>query len=134
MKYIKQILVLFVSITVLNVWLIRFNNATIFRGGDAANMLEEFIVYGFDKSFLYLIGALKISAALGLIIGLFYKKLIVPCALIIGVLMGLLLCISGFLTRSINFSLQGWCFYVVSQLFLFLRKKPILQANFLIIN
>ena len=87
MKYIKQILVLFVSITVLNVWLIRFNNATIFRGGDAANMLEEFIVYGFDKSFLYLIGALKISAALGLIIGLFYKKLIVPCALIIGVLM-----------------------------------------------
>lgn len=87
MKYIKQILVLFVSITVLNVWLIRFNNATIYRGGDAANMLEEFIVYGFDKSFLYLIGALKISAALGLIIGLFYKKLIVPCALIIGVLM-----------------------------------------------
>jgi hypothetical protein len=87
MKYIKQILVLFVSITVLNVWLIRFNNATIYRGGDAANMLEEFIVYGFDKSFLYLIGALKISAALGLIIGLFYKKLIVPCALIIGLLM-----------------------------------------------
>ena len=87
MKYLKQILVLFVSITVLNVWLIRFNNATIYRGGDAANMLEEFIVYGFDKSFLYLIGALKISAALGLIIGLFYKKLIVPCALIIGVLM-----------------------------------------------
>ena len=87
MKYIKQILVLFVSITVLNVWLIRFNNATIYRGGDAANMLEEFIVYGFDKSFLYLIGALKISAALGLIIGLFYKKLIVPCALIIVVLM-----------------------------------------------
>ncbi|MBK86775.1 MAG: hypothetical protein CMC86_06215 [Flavobacteriaceae bacterium] len=87
MKYIKQILVLFVSITVLNVWLIRFNNATIFRGGDAANMLEEFIVYGFDKPFLYLIGALKISAALGLLVGLFYKKLIVPCALIIGVLM-----------------------------------------------
>jgi hypothetical protein len=87
MKYIKQILVLFVSITVLNVWLIRFNNATIYRGGDAANMLEEFIVYGFDKSFLYLIGALKISAAFGLIIGLFYKKLIVPCAFIIGVLM-----------------------------------------------
>ena len=87
MKYIKQILVLFVSITVLNVWLIRFNNATIFRGGDAANMLEEFIVYGFDKPFLYLIGVLKISAALGLLVGLFYKKLIVPCALIIGVLM-----------------------------------------------
>ena len=84
MKYLKQILVLFVSIAVLNVWLIRFNNATIYRGGDAANMLEEFIVYGFDKSFLYLIGALKISAALGLIIGLFYKKLIIPCAGVIG--------------------------------------------------
>ena len=62
MRYLKQILILFVSIVVLNVWLLRFNKATIYRGGNATNMLEEFIVYGFDKPFLYFIGGLKIVA------------------------------------------------------------------------
>ena len=50
-------------------------------------MLEEFIVYGFDKPFLYFIGGLKIVAALGLLLGLFYKKFIIPCASIITLLM-----------------------------------------------
>jgi hypothetical protein len=87
MRYLKQILILFVSIVVLNVWLLRFNKATIYRGGNATNMLEEFIVYGFDKPFLYFIGGLKIVAALGLLLGLFYKKFIIPCASIITLLM-----------------------------------------------
>ena len=87
MKYLKQILMLFVSMFVLNVWLLRFNKATIYRGGNATSMLEEFMVYGFDKPFLYIIGGLKIAAALGLLLGLFYKKFIIPCAYIITVLM-----------------------------------------------
>ena len=78
---------LFVSMFVLNVWLLRFNKATIYRGGNATSMLEEFMVYGFDKTFLYIIGGLKIAAALGLLLGLFYKKFIIPCAYIITVLM-----------------------------------------------
>ena len=87
MKYLKQFLILFVSMVVLNVWLLRFNKATIYRGGDATNMIEEFLVYGIDKPFLYLIGALKIAAAVGLLLGFFYKKLVIPCASIITVLM-----------------------------------------------
>ena len=87
MRYLKQILILFVSIVVLNVWLLRFNKATTYRGGNATNMLEEFMVYGFDKPFLYFIGGLKIAAALGLLLGLFYKKFVIPCASIITVLM-----------------------------------------------
>ena len=76
MKYLKQSLMLFVSIVVLNVWLLRFNKATTYRGGNATNMLEEYMVYGFDKPFLYLIGGLKIAAGLGLLLGLFYKKFV----------------------------------------------------------
>ena len=57
MRYLKQILMLLVSMVVLNVWLLRFNKATTYRGGDATNMLEEFMVYGFDKPFLYFIGS-----------------------------------------------------------------------------
>ena len=87
MKYLKQFLILFVSTVVLNVWLLRFNKATPYRGGDATNMIEEFLVYGIEKPFLYLVGAIKIAAALGLLLGLFYKKFIIPCASIITVLM-----------------------------------------------
>ena len=87
MRYLKQFLILFVSMVVLNVWLLRFNKATIYRGGDATNMIEEFLVYGIDKPFLYLIGALKIDAAVGLLLGFFYKKFVLPCASIITVLM-----------------------------------------------
>ena len=87
MKYLKQFLILFVSMVVLNVWLLRFNKATIYRGGDATNLIEEFLVYGIEKPFLYLVGAIKIAAALGLLLGLFYKKFIIPCASIITVLM-----------------------------------------------
>lgn len=87
MKYLKQILMLSVSIVVLNVWLLRINKATIYRGGNATNMYEEFIVYGLDEPFLYFIGILKVLAALGLLVGLIYKKLVIPCAFVIAVLM-----------------------------------------------
>jgi len=87
MRYLKQFLILFVSMVVLNVWLFRFNKATIYRGGDATNMIEEFLVYGIEKPFLYLVGVIKIAAALGLLLGLFYKKFVIPCASIITVLM-----------------------------------------------
>ena len=87
MRFLKQFLILFVSAVVLNVWLLRFNKSTIYRGGDATNMIEEFLVYGIDKPFLYLIGALKIAAAVGLLLGFFYKKFVIPCAAIITVLM-----------------------------------------------
>ena len=87
MRFLKQFLILFVSMVVINVWLLRFNKATIYRGGDATNMIEEFLVYGIDKPFLYLIGALKIAAAVGLLLGFFYKKFVIPCASIITVLM-----------------------------------------------
>ncbi len=45
-----------VSAVVLNVWLFRFSKATIYRGGDATNMLEEFAAYGLSNSIAYLVG------------------------------------------------------------------------------
>jgi hypothetical protein len=87
MRFLKQFLIQFVSAVVIKVWILRFNKSTIYRGGDATNMIEEFLVYGIDKPFLYLIGALKIAAAVGLLLGFFYKKFVIPCASIITVLM-----------------------------------------------
>jgi len=87
MKYLKYVLMGIIATTVLNVWLLRFNKPTIYRGGQAKSMLEEFAAYGISETFVYLIGGLKVVAALGLIGGFFYKKLIVPSSLVIAVLM-----------------------------------------------
>jgi uncharacterized membrane protein YphA (DoxX/SURF4 family) len=87
MKYLKYVLMAVVSLTVLNVWLLRFNKPTIYRGGQAKTMIEEFAAYGLSETFVYVIGGLKVLAALGLVVGFFYKKLIVPSSLVIAVLM-----------------------------------------------
>ncbi len=87
MKYLKQILMIVVSFVVINVWLFRFNKATIYRGGEASNMIEEFAVYGLSETIVYVVGALKVLAALGLLAGLFYRKAILPSAALMAALM-----------------------------------------------
>lgn len=78
---------LLVSLLVLNVWLLRFDQETIYRGGDSLNMIEEFAVYGLSESTAYIIGALKVLSAIGLLVGFFYKKTIVPSASTMAALM-----------------------------------------------
>lgn len=87
MKVLKFLLQATVSLVVLNVWFFRFNQATIFRGGQASNMIEEFAVYGLDETMVYVIGGLKVLAALGLLTGLYYKKAVIPSALTMTALM-----------------------------------------------
>ena len=50
-------------------------------------MIEEFAVYGLNEAMVYLIGGLKILAALGLLIGFFKDKVIIPSALLMSALM-----------------------------------------------
>jgi len=87
MKYIKELLMLVVSLLVLNVWLLRVDQETIYRGGNAINMMQEFAVYGLNETMFYIIGALKVLSATGLLVGFFYKKTIVPSALLMAALM-----------------------------------------------
>ena len=87
MKILKGISMITVAAVVLNVWLFRFGKATIYRGGDATNMIEEFAVYGLNETMVYLVGGLKILAALGLLIGFYNKKTITPAAGLMAMLM-----------------------------------------------
>ena len=87
MKYLKELLMLVVSLLVLNVWLLRFNQETIYRGGNALNMIQEFAVYGLSETTAYIIGALKVLSATGLLVGFFYKKSIIPSASLMAALM-----------------------------------------------
>ena len=91
MKTLKVILSLILSSVVINVWIFRFNRATMYRGGDSSNMIEEFAIYGLSEAFVYIVGAFKILAALGILIGLFRKNLIIPSALLMALLLAVAL-------------------------------------------
>ena len=64
MKILQKISMVTVAAVVLNVWLFRFGKATIYRGGDATNMTEEFAAYGLSETMVYLVGGLKIFCLL----------------------------------------------------------------------
>ena len=68
-------------------WLLRFNKATAYRGGTAANMREEFAAYGLPAWSCYLVGFLKIASALALLGGLLYPALVLPATVVVAVLM-----------------------------------------------
>ena len=103
MKTLKNLLSAAVSLVVLNVWFFRFNQSTIYRGGEASNMIEEFAVYGLNQTVVYVIGGLKTLAVLGLLIGFFKEKIIIPSSGLMALLMlELCLCISRLKMRQLN--------------------------------
>ena len=81
------ILQIVAALGLLNVWLLRANRSTAYRGGDARNMREEFAAYGLPAWMVVVVGVLKVGAALALIAGIWYPLLILPAALLICVLM-----------------------------------------------
>ena len=87
MRTLLIVLQLAVALGLLNVWLLRFNRSTAYRGGDASSMREEFARYGLPLWSMWLIGVLKVGAALCLIAGLWLPFLVLPAAVLISALM-----------------------------------------------
>ena len=87
METLVQICQIVVGCGLLNVWLLRFNKVTAYRGGSASSMLEEFAAYGLPAWSCYLVGFLKVASAFALLAGLFYPVLILPAALVVAALM-----------------------------------------------
>ena len=73
MKILSKILSVIVGLTVINVWLFRSDKSTLFRGGEANNLLEEFEFYGLGEYFLT-IGIIKVGLAVLLILSLYFTK------------------------------------------------------------
>lgn len=84
---ISNILQLIVGLGLLNVWLIRASKETDYRGGEAKNLKDEFATYGLPEWFYYLIGFLKVSTGLALIIGVWVKSLVPAASMIVVFLM-----------------------------------------------
>ena len=84
---LSVILQFFVGAGLLNVWLLRAQSQTPFRGGAAQSLREEFTAYGLPTWFFYLIGFLKIGSAVLLLAGIALPGLVGPAAAIVVVLM-----------------------------------------------
>lgn len=66
---LPSLLQIIVGLGLLNVWLVRGRSATSYRGGAAQTLRDEFAAYGLPGFAFYLVGALKIGAAIVLIAG-----------------------------------------------------------------
>lgn len=87
MEIAVTVIQVIVALGIYNVWLLRFGKATSWRGGNAANMKEEFAVYGLPPVAVGVIGALKLILATLLIIGIWVPAVTKPAALGLAVLM-----------------------------------------------
>jgi hypothetical protein len=87
MQRLTQILQVIVALGLLNVWLLRFQESTAYRGGRAHNLREEFVAYGLPSWSLYAVGGLKLGAAAALLAGLWLPALVAPAALLLCLLM-----------------------------------------------
>ena len=87
MKYIAIACQIIVGLGILNVWILRFRKSSPYRGGRAKNIQEEFAAYGLPAWSVGLVGFVKVSAAIGLLVGIFIPQAILPSALVLTVLM-----------------------------------------------
>ena len=87
MRFVIMFLQLLVAFGLLNVWIIRKNRQTSYRGSNAASLKDEFRAYGLPLWSFYVIGFIKISSALLLLLGLWLPILVFPTALVVTLLM-----------------------------------------------
>lgn len=69
-----------IALGIYNVWLVRANRATPYRGGSAKTMAEEFAAYGLPAWFMKVVMVLKLTCATFLLLGLWYPALVEPGA------------------------------------------------------
>jgi uncharacterized membrane protein YphA (DoxX/SURF4 family) len=81
------LLQLIVGLGLLNVWLVRARSATSYRGGAARTLQEEFAAYGLPGFVFYLVGMLKVGAAIALIAGVWIELPVQAAAGLVAVLM-----------------------------------------------
>jgi len=87
MEIVKIILQVIVGLGILNVWLLRFNSKTSYRGGNAGNMKEEFQAYGLPEVMVYIVGFIKVALAIALLAGIWLKYLVDPAAIGLALMM-----------------------------------------------
>lgn len=118
MNYILIGAKVIIFISIINVWFFRFNKKTLFRGGDASSMKAEFAAYGLSETMMYLVGALKVLSALGLLISIWAPQLAIPAAAIMAILMLGAIFMHFKISDPLSKSLPAFIFLLLSLLIL----------------
>jgi len=87
MDYIPLALQVIVALGLLNVWLLRSGKKTPYRGGKAKSLREEFAAYGLPPVALKIVGTLKVTIALALLVGIWLPGIVFPAATLLIFLM-----------------------------------------------
>jgi hypothetical protein len=82
-----NLLQIIVGLGLLNVWLVRGRSATPYRGGASQTLQGEFATYGLPGIAFYLVGALKIGAAIVLLAGVWFALPVREAAGVVAALM-----------------------------------------------
>jgi hypothetical protein len=88
MSQILVICQLVIAFGIFNVWLLRAQRPTPYRGGNARNMEEEFRVYGLSTNCMKIVRAFKLFFAALLVLGYWWPTLTLVGGLGMACLMG----------------------------------------------
>lgn len=75
------------ALGIYNVWLVRHNRATPYRGGGAENLRAEFAAYGLPVWMLYVVGGIKLAAATALLVGIWLPAVVPLAAAVLAFMM-----------------------------------------------
>ncbi|NAY91513.1 DoxX family protein [Muricauda sp. JGD-17] len=114
MENISIVIKIFIFISIINVWFVRFNKSTSWRGGDASDMKDEFKKYGLSETMLYIVGGLKVLSALALLISIWIPSLTVPAASLMAILMAGAVSMHVKINDHLRSSIPAFSFLVLS--------------------
>lgn len=87
MEILHTALTLIVALGILNVWILRRNQTTPFRGQTARTLREEFTAYGLSDWVYPVVGVTKVGLALALLLSPWITVLGQPAAIALGLIM-----------------------------------------------
>lgn len=87
METLLLILQIVLALGIYNVWLVRPNRATAYRGGGARSLRAEFAAYGLPAAMMYVVGGIKLASATGLLVGIWMPMLVPLFAVVLAVMM-----------------------------------------------
>ena len=111
---VTVLLQLFIALGIFNVWAIRFDKPTGFRGGDAQTMAEEFRVYGLSDEIRKIVGALKLGLAALLVVGIWVPVVAVLAASCMAFLMLVAVVMHAKVSDPIRKAVPAFCMMMLS--------------------
>ncbi len=108
------LLQLLIAFGIFNVWVVRFDKPTAFRGGNAQTMPEEFRVYGLSDTTRKLVGAVKLFLAILLVVGIWMPALAVWAASCMAFLMFVAVAMHAKVSDPVRKAVPALCMMILS--------------------